>query len=357
MSDSISLSSPNARLIASVLWCGLVFLGVGCTDPDSEAAAPVPRSGQLAGLGPAPKDALLEALAPSGGNVLGALQLLEADAARRREGRPGRLDTDLPVIRIVEGSEGTVRELYLQGIYITDEGLPKLAGVNGLQRLHLHKAPISDVGLERLARFPDLSGLSLGRLDVTDRGLAHLAGFKSLKRLVVEGPRIGTEGVRRIANLRQLEGLGLSGLGITDAAIEPIAGLECPESLKDPHQRRGTLGSRGAQDTETPSIGRHTGHLRRRGQPAAGVARLQDRRPAGSVFPWGLIRVDGRVEHDQRPVTGRDQLGGHPGGDAEVIVSFDGPFDTRDPHPSAASSDRHDPVSHVVEDQSLGADP
>jgi hypothetical protein len=225
MSDSISPSVRNAVAIERLLWCGLAIFAAGCTDSVTEDTAPLPRSGQLAGLGPAPKDVLLEALVPAGGNVLEALQLLEADAVRRREGRPPRLDTDLPVIRIVEGSGGTVRELYLQGIYITDEGLPKLAGVNGLQRLHLHKAPISDAGLERLASFPDLTGLSLGRLDVTDRGLAHLARFKSLKRLVVEGPRISTEGVRRIASLKQLEGLGLSGLGITDAAIEPIAGL------------------------------------------------------------------------------------------------------------------------------------
>ena len=162
----------------SALVSGIVLSLCGCDELSVEDEAPAPRSGRLADLGPAPKDALLEALAPAGGNVLGALQHLEAEIRRRRSGRPARLDSNDPLVRIVEGEAGTIRELYLQGIYITDDGLPQLASVNGLQRLHLHKAPVTDDGLARLAHFPDLAGLSLGRLDVTDRGLAHLSEFK-----------------------------------------------------------------------------------------------------------------------------------------------------------------------------------
>ncbi|HAB12367.1 MAG TPA: hypothetical protein DCE47_11835, partial [Planctomycetaceae bacterium] len=210
----------------SALVSGIVLGLCGCDSLSVEDEAPAPRVGRLAELGPSPKDALLEALASAGGNVLGALKHLEAETRQRRNGRPARLDSNEPLVRIVEGEEGTIRELYLQGIYITDGGLPQLESVNGLQRLHLHKAPVTDDGLARLAQFPGLSGLSLGRLDVTDRGLAHLSEFKSLRRLVVEGPRISTEGVRHIGVLSQLEGLGLSGLGITDAAIAPIGDLE-----------------------------------------------------------------------------------------------------------------------------------
>ncbi|HAA49811.1 MAG TPA: hypothetical protein DCE43_08830, partial [Planctomycetaceae bacterium] len=142
ISDNIALVNRSCPTMAASLCCVLLVVVLGCDDTSDSEAIPAPRSGQLAALGPAPRDALLEALSPAGGNVLAALQLLEADAQRRREGRPNRIDTDEPVVRIVEGDEGTVRELYLQGVYITDEGLPKLAGVNGLQRLHLHKAPV-----------------------------------------------------------------------------------------------------------------------------------------------------------------------------------------------------------------------
>jgi hypothetical protein len=224
-SMAVRPSWGRSWVVCSCVCWVVVCFGLGCVDMSEGRSAPAPRLGQLSGPGPAPDDALVKAIAQAGGNVLGALQLLEVDASRRRAGRPGGLESDLPLVQIVEGDGGTVRELYLQGIYITDEGLSKLADVNGLERLHLHKAPVSDAGLEHLSRFPNLTGLSLGRLDVTDRGLAHLARFQSLRRLVVEGPRISTAGVERIASLSQLEGLGLSGLGITDEAIEPISGL------------------------------------------------------------------------------------------------------------------------------------
>mgnify|MGYP001278680747 CR=1 FL=1 len=221
------LTARGHRMSCMLLMAaGVLVGGTGCGSGDELEPMPAPRVSSDATPGPAPPDALLDALAPARGNVVKALEILRDEAGRRRGSLPERLDSDQPLVRIVEGKSGTIRELFVQGIYLTDKGLPQLASVHGLQRLHLYKVPITDDGLAALTAFQDLTGLSLGRLNVTDAGMAHLAKFPRLRRLAVEGPRISQEGVRQISALEQLEGLGLSGLGITDEALEPIRRLK-----------------------------------------------------------------------------------------------------------------------------------
>jgi hypothetical protein len=113
---------------------------------------------------------------------------------------------------------------------LTDELAGELAAFPSLRRL-VGEGPISDAGLEKLARHPKLESLALQSCpDITDAGLAHLAKSPTLRTLVLQHcPKPTAGGLRHFTKEPQLVGLAIGGEAMKEdamAEVEKIPTLE-----------------------------------------------------------------------------------------------------------------------------------
>ena len=91
----------------------------------------------------------------------------------------------------------------------------------------------SDDVLERAARLPHLSSLSVGPLHrnpyasypVTDAGLEHLKESSQLRTVMLNQTRVTDAGLIHLSWLIQLQHLDLSGTQVTDAGLTHLRGL------------------------------------------------------------------------------------------------------------------------------------
>jgi hypothetical protein len=75
-----------------------------------------------------------------------------------------------------------------------------------LESLKLLCSPISEPGLQHLARMPNLSALSLnGCPQVTSAALKHLDGLSSLKQLTLHDTPVDDAGLEHLKGLPKLE--------------------------------------------------------------------------------------------------------------------------------------------------------
>ena len=90
-----------------------------------------------------------------------------------------------------------VRFLTLDRTAVTDEGIKHLRGMN-LQALDLSSTRITDVGLAELGQFdfPRLKTIALENTKVTNAGLLKLANFKALEWVSVTGTKVTRDGIR-----------------------------------------------------------------------------------------------------------------------------------------------------------------
>jgi hypothetical protein len=138
-----------------------------------------------------------------------------------------------------------LRELRLDGISITDDGLKHLQGMTSLQRLDLPNTGISDKGLSYLKELQNLRMLSIKGNRITDAGLMHLKGLTQLESLSLGSNQISDSGIKSLRNLSGLTYLNLTNTQITDAAIESLKPLSSLRTLR----LRGTrVTQKGVQD-------------------------------------------------------------------------------------------------------------
>jgi hypothetical protein len=147
---------------------------------------------------------------------------------------------------------------------ITNEGVARLAGATGLERLILIGSKFNDEGVGHLARHPNLKnvffisppesrvtvpiageglaqlkrieglkGLGLRDTNVVDADLIHLRDMTSLEFLSLDSPGVGDAGLEHVAGLSSLRVLHLP-MGATDAGLARIAGLTNLRRLRAP---------------------------------------------------------------------------------------------------------------------------
>ncbi|MGD0900670.1 MAG: hypothetical protein ABR915_22790 [Thermoguttaceae bacterium] len=115
-----------------------------------------------------------------------------------------------------------LRELYLAGARITDDGLAALGALTQLQVLILTGTGVSDAGLEHIRGLRQLQVLWLGRTGVTDSGLAHLTGMLRLQYLDLYGTKVTDAGLVHLAGLSRLDSLNLYCTHVTEKGVENL---------------------------------------------------------------------------------------------------------------------------------------
>ncbi len=116
-----------------------------------------------------------------------------------------------------------LRRLVLDNTYVEGTGL---AASEALEELDLLGAPVSEAGLEAIARAaPRLHRLHLGETDMTDASLATLAGLGKLTHLDLAATDTGDEGLKHLGKLTSLRFLRLRETRLTDAGLEHLAAL------------------------------------------------------------------------------------------------------------------------------------
>jgi hypothetical protein len=112
-------------------------------------------------------------------------------------------------VNLMHGSDGDLlhvgnlsrlERLNLHGAPVTDVGLASLQGLAHLQVLDLDETQVTDDGLIYLKGMASLKCLGLSKTGVTDVGLDHLKGLQSLRELILYDGRITAAG---IAEFRQ----------------------------------------------------------------------------------------------------------------------------------------------------------
>lgn len=140
----------------------------------------------------------------------------------------GVTDTDLA---LCEGLESTMVWLNLSRTEITDRGLARLAKYPQLRRLNLSRTKVGDAGLQHLASLERLEYLNLYDTQVTDAGLRHLRGLANLRKLYLWQSKVTGAGA---AQLREaLPGVDID-LGDYAEEILEVARARTPVNGKCP---------------------------------------------------------------------------------------------------------------------------
>jgi hypothetical protein len=105
---------------------------------------------------------------------------------------------------------------------IDDAGLPGLAGMLYLHKLHLPGSRITDGGLAHVGKVQQLVRLDVHGTDVGDAGLTHLAGMPSLKWLFLSETRVTDAGMESLGRLPQLCIVDLDGTAVADAGLRRL---------------------------------------------------------------------------------------------------------------------------------------
>ena len=94
------------------------------------------------------------------------------------------------------GPLGHLRELYLMGLEVTDEGLAQPQGSGRPENLDLTGAKVNNDGLMSLEGLTKLEVLNLAHADrVGDAGLVHLRGLTGLRTLALYNTGVTVAGV------------------------------------------------------------------------------------------------------------------------------------------------------------------
>lgn len=113
--------------------------------------------------------------------------------------------------------------LRLYGIPVTDDGLDALARMDELRELVLDSRRITDVGVIRhIARLPALESLALHSPGITDAGVAHLAGLRKLRELDLSATRVTDAGLTHLLELTDLEVVDVRKTAVTAAGVEKL---------------------------------------------------------------------------------------------------------------------------------------
>ncbi|HUE73357.1 MAG TPA: hypothetical protein VMP01_20940 [Pirellulaceae bacterium] len=170
---------------------------------------------------------------------------------RRRMAEQARIETALAEARCgVVKLHGKIVEVQVS----TPKALEWLKNENGLERLdaycgladgdvahlanhrRLRRASIigngfTNASLATLGDLPELTDVTLSRVDITDDGLKHLSNLKKLESLYVCFTPIQGRGLDHLKSLPKLRHLSLNGSAISDDGLAGLAGCKNLESI------------------------------------------------------------------------------------------------------------------------------
>jgi len=124
-----------------------------------------------------------------------------------------------------------LKNLDLADTDLTDLGMVHLAKFSNLTRLSLFYCNITNAGLRHLSAISTLEILNLDSREISDNGLAHLRTLSNLKSLDIFSGRITDAGCAHISRIKSLETLELCGGGVGDLGCTLLASLENLTSL------------------------------------------------------------------------------------------------------------------------------
>jgi Leucine Rich repeat len=104
----------------------------------------------------------------------------------------------------------------------SNEHLRHVGRLGRLERLNLHGAPVTDVGLTYLKGLMHLQILDLDETRVTDAGLVNLTGMSSLKSIALSGTGVTDLGIDHLKRLMSLRELVVYDSRITDVGLEGL---------------------------------------------------------------------------------------------------------------------------------------
>ena len=122
---------------------------------------------------------------------------------------------DLPHLRILD----------LAGTRVTDWGISQLQSSGSLRVLSIRHTAATNDSLAALANLQELEELELAATKITDAGLQHLQSLRNLKELDLTRTAVTDAGLVAIAEMTSLEGLNLLSLSITDQGLRHLAAL------------------------------------------------------------------------------------------------------------------------------------
>lgn len=155
--------------------------------------------------------------------VVSAADVPQANIARSLEGLGGQ---------VVRGPDGNIVEVSLARTWATNNDIERVIEIKGLKRLDLSFTYVSDAGIERLQKLPQLEELTLDATEaITDAAVSYLRANKSLKKLVLRGTDITDVGMPYIATLTGLKSLNLAHTMVGDVGLESLPALSQLEEL------------------------------------------------------------------------------------------------------------------------------
>jgi Leucine-rich repeat (LRR) protein len=137
---------------------------------------------------------------------------------------------------LVKGADGQVANLTLDPRQTTDATLALVAKLPALERLILHRCPITDDGLAHLAGLTRLKELNLADCPITDAGLSSLSKLTNLEVLNLassfgDSPQIKGHGLAALAGLTKLQVLVLDKNLVDDAGLSALQNVKSLREL------------------------------------------------------------------------------------------------------------------------------
>ena len=124
-----------------------------------------------------------------------------------------------------------LRELIVERVDISADGVAVLGGLAGLEVLALRGGTIDDACLVYIGELVRLRRLNLPSTRVTNAGLAALVPLTQLELLRLGSPDVSDDGMEWMAKLARLRFLHLIDVPITDRGLETVQGMHSLESF------------------------------------------------------------------------------------------------------------------------------
>lgn len=104
---------------------------------------------------------------------------------------------------------------------ITDEGMPHIAKMTGLDWLDLSGCPLGDSAAEPLAKLK-LVTLNLSRTQIGDQSCKAIASMPQLVTLFLDGTQVTDEGIARLKSMKQLRTLNVRQTAVTRDGVDAL---------------------------------------------------------------------------------------------------------------------------------------
>lgn len=120
-----------------------------------------------------------------------------------------------------------IRELYLDGTAITDDGIADMPRLPALKLFAAAGTGLTDAGVAHLANVTDLEALRLDGTRITDLGLAHVGRMNNLRILSLQHCGVTDHGMAHLRPLTKLVDLHLDRTQVTGWGVRvQVAGID-----------------------------------------------------------------------------------------------------------------------------------